>query len=404
MKRQYVKFLLPLIVFAVAPLMAQDVPKRPDLGDQADTNSARAYYDWGMSRIERDPKKATDAFYWASRIAPEWAAPLYARRIAGLLSNTRRLIRYMEGRKSTLRSDEIRRLDSLEFRARQLDPFMHRNLDRLLIQTYLNESIMQDLRRRYRTSAVEDLRGQVDFVVERYLNSESGVEMRAWRAYSAGQFNQALGYYAEALDHTEDKAGVYAQRGRIFYLMQRHDSAAVSLSKALELRREQDEDDLVFLYESKAMLEYSLGMVFEAAAKLDEAREAYARALVEDLAFHPAHVQLGRLALAAGDSATALSEFELAAEINPNAIGPRAMLGELLVAAERPNDAVVHLQRANELDPYYAQPYLTLALTNEALGDNDAAIACYEDFMARALATDQRRGPVAQRIVALRNQ
>lgn len=55
---------------------------RPRLRDVADTNDAQAYYDLGLSIIERDPGQAAAAFYWAARINPAWGDPLYARRAA----------------------------------------------------------------------------------------------------------------------------------------------------------------------------------------------------------------------------------------------------------------------------------------------------------------------------------
>ena len=65
-------------------LAAQNVPARPPL-DGADTNHAAAYYQYGLSVLAQDPFKAADAFYWASRIDPTWAQPLYAGRIAYLM-------------------------------------------------------------------------------------------------------------------------------------------------------------------------------------------------------------------------------------------------------------------------------------------------------------------------------
>src|SRR6266566_1894764 len=58
-----------------AALQAQSgkVPKRPNLEAGADTNFAPAYYEFGMREIERDPQKAADAFYWATRLDPAWA-------------------------------------------------------------------------------------------------------------------------------------------------------------------------------------------------------------------------------------------------------------------------------------------------------------------------------------------
>src|SRR5207247_6068689 len=105
-----------LVTLPPAALQAQGgkVPKRPNLEEGADTNFAPAYYEFGMRKIERDPQKAADAFYWATRLDPAWAQPVYARRIALLMADPRLLVGYMRGNRRFLESKEARRIDSLE--------------------------------------------------------------------------------------------------------------------------------------------------------------------------------------------------------------------------------------------------------------------------------------------------
>src|SRR5206468_5794225 len=105
------------------PLQAQNgkVPKRPDLEAAADTNSAAAYYRYGVSVVEKDPRKAADAFYWATRLDPTWAQPLYARRIALLMADPRLLIGYMSRNRGVVQSKEAKSIDSLELRALMRD-------------------------------------------------------------------------------------------------------------------------------------------------------------------------------------------------------------------------------------------------------------------------------------------
>jgi tetratricopeptide (TPR) repeat protein len=164
------------------------------------------------------------------------------------------------------------------------------------------------------------------------------------------------------------------------------------------LTREQDEDDLVLIYESKAMLEYSVGIVLEAAGKTDEAREAYSRALMEDMAFFAAHVQLGALALVEGDTLTALTEYSLAVEVEPTMSWLHAILGELQLKLGQHAEAAVELERAIELDPYYAEPYLLLAGVQQELGNTQDVIDCYQEFLARATSDHQHRQWVEGRL------
>jgi len=67
--------------------------------------------------------------------------------------------------------------------------------------------------------------------------------------------------------------------------------------------------------------------------RVSEAREAYGRALQEDIAFYPAHVRLGLLALNAKDTSTAISELDLAAQVAGTE--PYVRRGSTLVRAMR---------------------------------------------------------------------
>jgi tetratricopeptide (TPR) repeat protein len=72
----------------------------------------------------------------------------------------------------------------------------------------------------------------------------------------------------------------------------------------------------VVFYEPKAMAEYTIGYIYFVMNRRDEARAAFGRALTEDLSFYPAHVALGEIARVSRDSATALQELQLAAELS----------------------------------------------------------------------------------------
>lgn len=377
---------------------AQDwTPKRPKLPAGADTASAIAYYDYGTAQIERDPRRAADAFYWASRIAPDWAAPLYARRVAFLLANPRRLLDYAEGRR---RDAETHRIDSLEIRARQRDPFLHRFLDRLLLKTYLTEVAMRSLRRQYGGN-VEALRPEVEFWIQGYMREEASAEERAAQAYADNRFSDALTEYARALKDADDKAHIHAQRGHIFFLTQQYDSAQAALGLAIDERRKEDERDLVFIYESKAMLEFSRGSALESAGRFTEAQDAYAQAIVEDMAFYPAHVRLGTLAFGVGDTASAIAEMQLAASIAPDEAGPHVLLGTVLYLSGQSAEAVAPLERAIEIEPLYAEPYLTLGVVFEQVGNAARALECYRQFLATARQDEERRPWAAERLAAL---
>ena len=126
MRPRYTLAALALVLLSL-PLQAQKKekePKRPRLEAGADTNDAAAYYEFGRSQLKRDPDAAADAFYWASRLNPGAAEPYYGRRVALLLTDPRRLDRYWSGDRRTVNSDEIKRIDSLQLRALEINPFL----------------------------------------------------------------------------------------------------------------------------------------------------------------------------------------------------------------------------------------------------------------------------------------
>jgi tetratricopeptide (TPR) repeat protein len=399
---------LLLGVLAVLPvrMRAQEqVPERPRLAEYADTNSAAAYYQLGLDRLGADRADvAADAFYWASRLAPGWADPLYARWVALILSRPARLVPYMEGVKSVIESRQVRQVDSLRLRALLLDPFVYEDLDRKLVMQYLTEVVMADLRQRDPTV----LRTEVEYEVRLYLKSQEAVEWRAWLAYAERRLGDAVELYAEALKYAPKAEHLYrsrlhVQRGRAYYLAGLRDSAVVELGEAIEELRNRDERVTIRVYESKALLEHSLGVALEKAGDLAGAREAYGRALVEDLAFYPGHVRLGRLLAAAGDTAGARSEYALALDVAPDAAVPRALLANRYYAGGDYHAVVTTLEPLLEQEPYWAEPYLLRGLALERLGDWDGAAAHLAKFLERAEATDGRRAEIAQRLAALRS-
>ncbi len=370
---------------ALSTLSAQRLgppAKRPRVDTQADTNDAKMYYDIGVAKFDRDPEASAAAFYWAARINPGWGEPLYARRAALLMSNSRLLIKVMQGNRSVMQSDEVRRLDSLQFRALMLSPFLYRQLDHPLFIQYI--------RSLNSGSGRGDATPELDYLIDRYL-AESGDGTRAWIAYSDGDFARALSLYDKAIGSARDKAPIRLDRARIFSMRSQVDSATKEFNLALEEMRKQDKKDLVIFYNSKALVEYSIAILLEGNGDMSGAREAYGRALQEDLSYYPAHMRLGLLALGLKDTTTAMSELALATEVAPDEPHVRYMHGFVLAASGHHTEAVTQLQKAIALEPFYALPYLRLAQTYERLAKGKEAADAYEGFLGRASAADPQR-------------
>ena len=353
-------------------------PKRPKMEAERDTNAAAAYYYWGLGQMYSSPRNAQDAFYWASRLDPAWADPLYAQRIAYHLSDLERFWKYLTGTKYVLRAAETRRVDSLLYRAMLRDPFLFRRHDKMLIDRLIQEM----------TDGYGGLMG-------------SSPDFLAWVAYSNTKFAEAVELYAKAIAKKPKDYDLHAERARAFFHMGRFDSTVAEMNRALEGYRKEDDKDLVVLYESKAMYEYSIANAYIQAGKLPDAREALGRALTEDLSFYVAHQRMAALSLAAGDTATALSEYELAVQLNTDDAPLRAEYGAVLIALGKHAEAEPHLQRAIELEPWYARPYALLASAYEGLGKNAEAIAQYGKFMELASQNHEMRAYAQGRLTAL---
>jgi tetratricopeptide (TPR) repeat protein len=372
--------------------------ERPRLRDVTDTNDAQAYYNLGLATFDRDPETAAAAFYWAARINPGWAEPLYARRAALLMKDKFTLGRIMEGDRRTLESPEVKKLDSLQFRALMLNPFLYRRLDRRMFVAYVRDNAM----RRARMGGDELSPSQLDYQIEEYLRGASPA-MRAWSRYADGDFTAALAGYARALDMAHNKAYLRLERGRIFGMRGAVDSAVSEMRLAIEELRKQDQKELVVLYDSKAMTEYSIAVLLEGAGNVDGARDAYGEALQEDLAYYPAHMRLGLLALGKRDTATALSELALAAQLAAGEPHIRYMHGWVLAVTHNFPEALKELTAAVELEPYYALPYLRLGQVHEQLSHGNEALASYQEFLARASQTDPQRQWAGGRVTEIKD-
>jgi Tfp pilus assembly protein PilF len=165
--------------------------------------------------------------------------------------------------------------------------------------------------------------------------------------------------------------------------------------------RKEDARDLVFVYQSKALMEHSLGAVYEKMGNAAAAQEAYGRALQEDLSFAPAHRALSALAMARGDTATAVSELALAVELSPDDAALRVKYGLMLVRTRQAQEAVGEFKRAAELEPYYAEPHLMLARLYDSSGMAQEALDGYRAYVARAARDDAGYANAQERIASL---
>jgi predicted Zn-dependent protease len=204
-------------------------------------------------------------------------------------------------------------------------------------------------------------------------------------AYGAGKYDKATAGFGSLI--REDPATRYRMRYALalcFTAAQQYDSAATELLALLEEMRRRDEKHLAYFYESKELLEYSVALLRMATGDRAAARAALQRALVENVAFYPAHAMLGEVALRQGDRPGAWREFDQAVELAADDGVLRYRYGSALALAGRYAEAEPQLRKATELEPWFALPYYMLGTVLEKRGAGRQALEQYRAFALRA--------------------
>jgi tetratricopeptide (TPR) repeat protein len=395
------------VVLLVAPaLQAQKVvppPTRPRLDAGLDTNDARAYYQYGVRMIDSKPEESSRAFYWAARLDPSSGEAQYAMYAAALMKLGYNDLYDYYDYSAKKRKPEYLALDSLLYRAYTINPFLYRSLDRSLLRRILEADV--------RTEHPDVDAAALNVAILEYMHDSRHT---AWASYTQGRFPEALDAYAKELkdldrtknkrnkrEHEDDASEIHAARARIFYLLGNTDSALTEMTAAMAGQRERDAKETVILYESKAMYDQSLGMIHERAKQADLARAAYAHALEEDLSYFSAHVKMAMLQLTQGDTASAITEMDLAVQLQPNDPALRYNYAVALIQARRDADAVTQLMKSIEIDPYYVAPRLLLARIADAEQDTEDAVREYGEYVALAPKSDPQVAAVRSRLSAL---
>lgn len=362
----------------------------------ADTNDALLQYRFGLELIRQRPAAAETAFIRAAEIDPEQAAYPYARFIARHLQAPYRLVRYLQLDLVPYETTEVRLLDSLMLRAIMLDPFVHRNLDLVMMVRAMSTGVERGASEERIGLLAWSLEGQLDLMA----GTDSG--LAAQLSYNRGEFGRALEWNARLLSRDSTVAGLHAHRAHMQYLAGTWDSARTHMMSALRLVREQEAARPGFIYESKAVWEHALGRILEQLADLDAAREAYRRALIEDLSYYPAQIQLGVVNARMGDTTAALLELGRAVALREDEYAVRAAYGRVLAAAGKLDSAEVHLARAVELAPIAPGAHLMLASVRDARGNHAGALFSYESFIELAPRNDPDLRSIAMRVLQLR--
>ena len=362
------------LVFAVAlsaSAQPPNVPRRPKLESGADTNDWESYYTYGVRHLQILPNRAYDAFYWAARLAPWSADPLYAQWVAFHMRDLKRFERYLDEDAKILLAPDVQRSDSVLSLAFLRNPFVHRAMEMALFD------------------ALPGIWG-------------GDVHTRAWIAYANQKFDQATALFARAIAQKPDKRYRLRHiRAVLFVARMEYDSAHAEMTALLEKARQVDEKALVRVYESKAFYEFAIGRLELARHNLKAAREALQRALTEDLAYAPAHVWLAELFAASGDVPSAMTSYAQAVDLMPSDAIYRYQYAVALMKANRVQEGLEQINRAIALEPFYADSYVFKASAHEQLGQLDSARVAYRAYLDRAARNAQNRDRAARRLAAL---
>lgn len=330
------------------------VPARPALPRGSDPNDWEAYFDLGDREFQRNPRQSAAAFYWASRLDPTRAEPLFARWAAYYGNDQGSWVGYLTEDDEILRRPAVIQNDSLLLRAYRRNPFVHRGLE-VGLYAMLGNRLRWD------------------------------GAMLAFREYGEGDFGRAAQRFG-ALVRDNPGRNVRFRHWRALSLLGagQADSAAAEITELLRVLRETDSERLAFYYESKAVYEYALGMLHEAGNRPAEARRAFERALEEDLSMYPARAGLARLALRSRDAAEALEHLAQAVEIAPDDAVMHFEYANALMAANRGADAIPHYQQVVAMEPYFADTYFRLGVALQNAGQREGALAAYRAYLERA--------------------
>jgi Tfp pilus assembly protein PilF len=116
------------------------------------------------------------------------------------------------------------------------------------------------------------------------------------------------------------------------------------------------------------------------------ARDAFGRALAENLSFYQAHARLGDVAMLQHDPAAALAEYDQAVQLYGDDPVLRDNYGVALLRSGQAHyaDAEAQFRKAVELAPDYANPYFNLAVALADEGRKEDAIVQFREFVRRA--------------------
>jgi tetratricopeptide (TPR) repeat protein len=346
-----------------APLPAQPAGLSP--GRDADPNDWETWFALGDRLFQRQPRQAQAAFEWAARLDPTRAEPLLGRWATFYAQDQGSWIAWLQEDEEILRRPQVIRNEALYHRAHIRNPFVHRGLEVALYA-----------------------------MIGRRLWWDDG--LAAFMNYGEGDFREAAQVFGRMVRRDPERNLRFRHYRALSWVgAGQVDSAIVELRALVSALRQRDQQQVAYIYEAKSVWEHGLGLLYEARGDSAQAREAFQRALEEDLAWYPAWMGMARLALQAGSPAEAVEHLSRAAEIAPDDAVVRFEHGNALYAAGRIEEAAEEYRAAIHLEPFWADVPLRLGLSYDNLGQPELAVPMYRAYLQRA---PRRHGPTIERV------
>lgn len=365
---------------------------------QPDTNDAQTYYDAGVGALNGDPAGAAAAFYWASRINPAWAEPYFGRWFAlTQAAEQTAVLKKLDKKKYkdlvTVPDTTLKHLDSLVILADIHDPFFDEKLALDVASTNAHGELA--LYNQLRNKAVneynqkqisEDPEDAMPLMIH-------DVKMEhTWEgAYADRHFDSAAADLAKLIKKHPDAIQLYVYRAKAQYYQKQFDSAAATLGAAVAQIEKRDTSKVLPVYVSREMMTYMIAMANAQAHHDSAAKATFQLVVTQNLGFHMAHLHLASQALDKHDTATAINEAQISAQIRPDDPVVQLFLGYALVNAGHLSDGIDHLRQATAVDPYYSLPYYYLGQALEQSGNDTAAVTAYKGYLTHAARNERLR-------------
>ena len=334
-------------------------PDRPPLPAGTDPRHWEGYFDLGARVLKRSVSEAEVAFYWANKLDPTRAEPLFARYAAFFIHSSAEDVRaYLRDDSEILKRRDVFAADSMRSRALMRNPFVHRGFE-ILIFDRLPGGFAEDR------------------------------DTRAWIAYSNGEFQKAVDLYTRTIER-DGRSSLWRRYDRaVTYVAMGNGPAALGDLRALlaELRKE-DERGAVTFYRSKHFLLYMIGMIQMDRRDYAGARATFQESLLEDAAFAYGNAGLAALSRLQRLPAQAAGEYALAVDLAPDDGVLRQLYAQVLYDLQRYDDAVEQLTRALALEPQWSVPVLLLGRVREKQGHEVAAFEQYARYVAMSPVND----------------